>query len=464
MVNVDKIKQNKNYSVLDTVVSRHNHSDWFETGKSLFAWALVIILIVTLFPSLAVSASSESVDFSDQPIPELSRDAASILSSGMLLYSNASYYGRAGSVDNESVFVFGYQAAPNGTVQFYFVTEVLSGSAWVAATDYNSNSTYGGSFSNSRYNEDYDLYFYPVSSISPNPSNYTLNVPVFSTVSDGYAAVRDYIDNGGGSGVDDLHEVSFSLPQGNVAYIDISGNSGDSSEAYFSLYKSMSFWDDRGYTSQSEYIGYANSIPSSIDVSGGQFSGLSQFHWSGVPDYNIFGQAKNYQYLAGLNSSANYLVVYNAVGNQASSGGVALSVRVTQARSVRVIPLTTDYSDGGYSATGTDSDALDYTYDESSGTWSWSSGGSASVGPVEGGNTVIDSGQLSINQWLQKIANDIGDFFSGAIGAVTTLIGYASDFIQSISGLYSWLPGPVYSVLISALIIAITIGVIKVFI
>lgn len=456
---MNKIKQNKNYPCVFRAVS--------------FAFALLLAL--ALIPVFPVSASSDSVDFTDFVLPsvELSSapSATDMVNNGLHLASivpNSSYasvdlYALVSSNDfvvyvfySSSHFVFvsesSITSSSNPFFGIYRSSVALSNSGSLVKTA-------SGVVSPTSLDSGTQLYYASLSASSINE----VFVPEFDSTDAGLAAVREYIDNGAGSS-DSLRELSFTLPMGNVAYIDISGNSGVSSEAWFSLYKSMSFWDDRGYTSQSEYIGFANSIPSSIDVSGGQFSGLSQFRWSGVPDYNIFGQAKNYQYIGSLNSSSRYLVVYNAVGNNATSGGVPITVSVSQARSVRVIPLTTDYSGGEYSASGFDSDGLEYNYDDSSDTWYWSdSGGSPSVGPSEGGKTVIDSGQLTINQWLQKIANDLGNFFAGAIGAVTTLVGYASEFFQTLGGLYSWLPAPVYSVLISALIVAITIGVIKVF-
>lgn len=80
---------------------------------------------------------------------------------------------------------------------------------------------------------------------------------------------------------------------------------------------------------------------------------------------------------------------------------------------------------------------------------------------VEAQNFSVTDYLKSIKDTINKFANDFVQLLTAPISHIRQLITYATAFMQSISQFFVWLPEPVYAVLVSALIIAVVIGVLK---
>lgn len=468
-----KIKQNKNSSV----VFRRLFS---------FLTAFVVLVFSISFSSFAYTdTSTNGIDFTDQPLPfadqSLSWEATYNL--GVPVYTrettpvSTSYNASVRSDSDNSVYVFAAPADNGGSLTYFFIdVDYQSGESHpniYLASHY--GSSYGGSSVSSAWiNSSYHSGWY-YQSVNGSDSLDSVYVPLFSSRDSGLAALEDWIDNpGGGGGSSGPSPVSFTLQPGYVAFVDVSNLSNVSVSLGTSVFGGAE-WSPR-VTDQA--IGVVSSRPNSFSI---PISGTSPISWSGTGSKNVLGQYKNFSYSYTVTSvgGTSYLCIVNplqrsqgaqltASASMPSARMNPISVSVSSAMGVKVYSLTSSLAVGsGTLDTETDGDTWSGSPDEN-GQWAYTNdqtGDPTDIDalPVGGGNDPI-IGTTSINDWLQEIANQISGFFSGAIGAVSTLVGAGSDFIHSLSGLYAWLPGPVYSVLCAALILVITIGVIKVFI
>lgn len=340
-----------------------------------------------------------------------------------------------------------------------------------AVTSSSSFSTKYLSSTNSEYNLNYGGF----GSVAYTD---TSNIPAFETVEDGLAAVRDWIDNSGGGASVPGHFLG-SLAPGYVAYFDVSNLSNVSVRLSTTLYGGTHKYP--GF-STSQAIGTSSSLPS------GSFSlpitGTSSVNWQGSGQKDLLGRFSQFQYYYTVTSAggSTYLVVVNplsrnwseattAESSSASNRNNNITIMIDQCRGYKTFSLTESVSilSGALPSASVDSNGSTTSgyIDPDTGAWVGTddqTGEAVAFSdlPVGGGN--MPASAKSVFDFLQEIADSISNFFNGAIGAIGTLVSAGSDFIHSLSGLYAWLPAPVYAVLTSALILVITIGVIKVFI
>lgn len=448
------------------------------------AFAFAFLLCLSLVPVFSVHAESAPVSFS--PLSGLSAtfDSTSFDSyqsiatpifkrAGYQYYATFSTYAFDGDPSSKSVYAFLYGTS---TVQLCLVeTGHVAYENLLGINLYlNTNNSFTAFITSVL--EDHPDFRYASNFGGVQLSSLTdINIPLFDSFDDGIAALSDFIENGGSGGGHTLHEVTFSLPAGNVAFIDISGD--DFNDMLISTSLALA----GNGSSLNQTWGYVDSIPSSFSL---PISGATnKIDWNGVGQATIFGGLRTrFQRSYTVNdSNGKFLVIVNPfysadyannLYNLNSSGNKVLynspvNVHLDQAVSYRIFGLNTQlgYQDGEWSIdTSSNGDSWSSFYDESTGVWSTTNDLTGLSGnPVNGGSNTVVGVENSVNDWLENIAHTISGFFNGAIGAVTTLVNAGSDFFRSIGGLYSWLPAPVYSVLISAAILAITIGVIKVF-
>ena len=462
-----KMKQNKNNSVVRVASA---------------ALAAFVLFCSLSFPSFAYSSTSlNGVDFSSQPFPSSypggtsNDDIFNEMSSYAFTSTDGEVYHISYRVPPGVSSYYMFEVVlPNNYYGFYIASETQDAAAFITTYD---GSSYGGTrYNASSFDSTTSLYYGGYTSTGPVIDyNYPCYIPTFSSLDDGLAAVRDWIDNPSPAPAPQTpHPVSFSLQPGYVAFVDVSDLTGVSASLSTSVFGSAE-WSPR-ITDQS--IGVISSLPNSFSI---PLTGTSRISWSGSGTRNVLGQYKSFAYsYSTSNTGSAYIAIVNplqasqgsqltALASMPSSRNNPISVTVNTALSVKVYSLTASLALGsGTLDTETDGNTWSGTVDDSTGEWSFyndQTGLPTNIDslPVGGGNEPI-IGETSINDWLQEIANNIKGFFSGAIGAVTTLVSAGSDFIHSLSGLYAWLPAPVYSVLVSALILVITIGVIKVFI
>lgn len=443
---VELMKQNKNTPVVRVA------------SAALAAFVLFFSLCVPSFAYSSVSTNGK--DFTDQPLSVCST-GAQVVSTGLSFGKssvNNNYFWVASAVDG--VYCFGVRSSSTYIELFFASDSSISGNACYASSSSSdgTNASYYTIPRNST-NASYNLN-YGSRNQATLISNSECPVPMFTDSSAGLAAVRDWIDNPPTSA---SHSLSTSLPAGNAIIIDISGNSGDVlSLSTTSALRHKSPWSDGNQS-----MNYTDTAPSSISTPYG-----SIISWSGSGNPNLFGGFNTWVLNGPLNPSKSYLVIVNPAypndnpdsitSNQASNGPIHISC--AYCKGYTFVPLSSYWNNGSIS-NESGSVRLDGEYDESTQSWVTTNPATGEPqNPVSGGMTDVDAEHITINDWLQNISHQIGSFFSGAIGAVSNLVGAGSDFINSLSSLYSWLPGPVYAVLSSALILVITIGVIKVFI
>lgn len=291
------------------------------------------------------------------------------------------------------------------------------------------------------------------------PDIWNESIPYFSSVDDGVIAFASYRENGSsGGGLANPVSLTKEVPAGNALYIQIPTN------ATVSVSCSMSSevaHPQSWITNQ--YWGTASGYPSSIS---GNPSGSTPISWNGYGDKTIFNRYKSFYWNNTVSSSGGYIFIVNpyaSIDEYDQSFNPTIYVTVDQAKGYKYYQLTGGISSNGTIGQQSDGTTASGQYDASTGQWtSVNDDTGLPWTPSEGGGNLITTN--SINDWLRTIATQISNFFQGAIGAVTTLVGAGSAFINQLISLYSWLPAPVYAVLSSALIIVITIGVIKVFV
>lgn len=443
------MKQNKNSSVIRFLS---------------FLTALFVFVISFSFPAFAVTnpPSTNGIDFSEQPLP---------------------YYVSANLVDGfNNSFLVSSQTFGSG---------VTSGTGFLCTTPdvecfvtYSGNYAYFGSSSpcsirhyycdniNSpssgniqtstislSYNSSYGIC---TSSISVGGAN--IFVPTFNNSTLALNALADRINNPPCPPVAPAAVAQFILPAGNAVVIDLGAWDNANPDKKIQLSQTTQYVHPLQW-STNQFYAYSDSMPSSIST---PFSGQNAINWYGNGKTNLFNQTNSFVANFIYNTSlGRYLVIINPFvpeDHDTDNYNSPLSVYVGQCSGYKFFQLKTDVSQFG--AFGGESDGTTGTgvYDPNSGTWSVTNDQTGDVwAPSQGGgnsNNVVST----VSGWLEQISHQISDFFSGAIGAVTNLVSAGSDFIHSLSGLYAWLPGPVYSVLVSALILVITVGVIKVFI
>lgn len=85
--------------------------------------------------------------------------------------------------------------------------------------------------------------------------------------------------------------------------------------------------------------------------------------------------------------------------------------------------------------------------------------------PSGGGNT----GQLPVDDdasligIIQRFTSRVRELFNSVSSAVQTLFSSGSTFMHRLADIFSWIPEPVYVVLVSALIIVVVVGLLKIF-
>lgn len=455
-----KIKQNQNKAVIMIAVFMFGLASW------LFA-----------FPSYAYTDNStNNIDYSEQPIGHGDNNSspnATNFENGTTIYSNSGSSGKVYYFGNEADVYFFLYDYNSSNYHGVFVSETYNvgcryiyynGSAYYFPENvkYTSNS-----------NNTYNLYYSPDIVIAKDNN---VTVPVFSSSTDGLASVKDWIDNPPASPATG-HRFAGSLAPGQVAVFDVGGLSDFNIVLGTTLFSGYKY---SGY-STTQAAGMTSSMPTSITL---PLSYTSSINWRGSGQKNLIGQYSNFSFTEHVTStfSSQYYVVVNplsgtapsntALDSSSSNRNNNITILIDKVKSYKTFSLTesVSISENGWSEdTSSNGDTTTGTYDEDANAW---------VGvndqtnrpenfndlPVGGGNSPLIGGSNSINDFLQDIANTIKGFFSGAIGAVSTLVSAGSAFINQLIGLYSWLPAPVYSVLSAALIIVITIGVIKVFV
>lgn len=272
---------------------------------------------------------------------------------------------------------------------------------------------------------------------------------------------------------------SFSVPRGNVAYFQVAAAGDVNFTSYMSQLSFLVQFGENQYGPWGD-TGQRYGPAAALPAAGTTFPLASQdpIRWFKDAKQNVLGQTK-------IGKSTKSCIVgqwyafYNPdisqIAHEPTSDIAGASVTVQGSFSqVKVYPLSErlDYSGvGGTFSSYSDDDYASY-YDGNIGedgsiTWTDQSG---DVNAPSAGGQNAQYGDLSteglletMRNTLNRIFEEIKSLFTFGYEAVQTLVGIFSDFVASLGQLYTWLPSEVYSALMSAVIVAIVIGVFKVF-
>lgn len=268
--------------------------------------------------------------------------------------------------------------------------------------------------------------------------------------------------------------LEYSLPPGNVAYIPIP--SGQSSAITYTLTTTYYMAFGNNDTSRiNQVVTVMSSLPSS---SNNIAPSSPKIPWTNNGNVNLLGVSANkiYQGSIPTNYGGQYLVIVNPMtmpsqtgligGDTYTNGSINISVTAVSG-SPHIYPMTESLTitpgDGIGSESSYDDTGYTYEVDPETGEVIWTDPSGGSSAPVAGGNNPMPTPN-TIFDWLRNISQQLSDFLRGPVQAVQVVVSAIRNFMGSFTQLYQWLPSPVYSLITSALMIALTIGVIKIFV
>lgn len=341
---------------------------------------------------------------------------------------------------------------------------------------YNYVANGQGAFTTGTYDDVTGLYYSPPT--SPNyPASTVWHCPVFSSTEAALSAASLFFEYELGS---DESEYQFSIPAGYVAYISL-------------VDPTKELRIDATMPKNSAVLGswWTNTTTirdgASYPTAGDTFpnSGASRINWfrNVTGGTNLIGQTKSASFM--YSASSNMIEIYNpyhfdgSIGDPLPNPTLYVTVTGLAENGLRLYALADEASLAQGSLGISSSSPNGYTE-------YWNSENSPpdpslppptsptpvinfkdqnddpKPAPTTGGyNEPIDD--ESIRDILQNFFKSITGLFSEGHDAIRTLTESAQEFVSHLSELYSWLPPQVLAVLTSAIILAIIIGVLKVF-
>lgn len=451
------------------------------TVKRVFAIVCLLAFSLVLF---VVPASAEDTSFPNQPLPKIgpitssNRDQAlnAFRSYGSICYVSA-------QVDDDVLLFLipsgsNYQIIAcsnsmtdqNQVYAYFYGPSVPSGTKLIATLD---NTT--------------GLHYNSIGTMALSD----INVPIFSSFEAGMAAAAAFLNS---SGYIDEQTYRFTVPAGYVAYISLEDPTQDVEISATMFNNSALIGTNGSYWPSNATIRDGASYP----TAGTQFpiSGAQTIRWfkDAGGATNLLGQTKAAR--STFSPTTNLIEIYNpyhtgsTVGDstEAATSWLAgdpnpnLVVTVTglSPNGVRMYSLSDRLdvsSDAPSFIVSSSNDDFD-DYVESSNeppapedadpdnpqpVISWrNKRGDPTPAPIPGGdNEPIQS--ASIADILSNFLSRFTSLFTEGFDAIRNLSENAQQFVSRLGSLYAWLPPQIFGVLTSAIILAIIIGVLKVF-
>lgn len=325
------------------------------------------------------------------------------------------------------------------------------------------------------------LYF--VASISQEPVD--SSVPMFGTLDELLAAAAAALsesDNPGGSGGYSPTVAEFDLDPGNVAFI-IMSDLTQPINLSATFYRNSALIPSYGsYWPGNQLYKFGASYPSAGTTLPG--AGADQIPWTKNEwgQTNLVGQTK--YAVATLTASSNMVMIYNPynsaddTGSSYGAGTVNPSIKVMSQgfsrNGVRIYHLKDTFSvvdpDAYWGIVSSSPENWDDFYQSTNDPtadnpdvtgWTNKDGDPT---PAPGSSPYNEAPQQQgIADILSGFISNITSLFTEGHDAIRNLSENASQFVSRLSSLYAWLPPQVFSVLTSAIILAIIVGVLKVF-
>lgn len=419
---------------------------------SLHYQNVILILLCLLLLTFCVSASAdELVSFPEIPVMSLSP-------AGLYLGSN-----------NQSRSLYSTTLS-NVSPLYCFAYGHTSGTQWTVC--FASESP--GSFYAGFFNEDGSVYTSDQHSLGATPDSqsslyyktliFTLSSCVldnYPTLQDGLSALGEYVNNPPSS---TLTSLQYSLPPGNAIYVNVSAG------ATFDLSVRMpeSVLGANHYPGNNQVATLVNSLPS-----GGSAPSSPLIPWEQTGALSVLGLSRNASY-SGTVASSGYLCIVNPLYYSGTANGPyefmangSIEISVNSQSGFYVYPLDSQLRFTSGLGIGVDTTIIDTPYDgqidPDTGEIIWTDPEGGNQPPDLGGGN-LEPVSNTIFDWLRNISQQFADFLKGPVNAVQVVVNSIREFMGSFVQLYSWLPTPVYQLITSALMIALTIGVIKIFV
>lgn len=288
--------------------------------------------------------------------------------------------------------------------------------------------------------------------------------PIFDTAADFFASAVVVLDDSPTPAPTPTPgENTFEVPNGYVAYLHLADPTSEITlTAHFNRPSQLTGIDGDGSAwPNSQTYRYGTYLP--IEPTQYPVSGSSYIRWfKAAGNQNIFGQTLDG--VAHLTGGSNLIEIYNPatqsfnLDNQqvydnptlygSTNGGILSCVKYE---------LTDNITAGGSITSGFTGGQPVPDPDENDG-----NGNFINPSTNPGGGTDPVSGN-SLQDILNNFFSRFLSIFTEGHQAIRNLTQSASQFVSHLSELYSWLPAEVLAVLTSAIILAIIIGVLKVF-
>lgn len=417
--------------------------------RPALALVMVFVLLLTVF---SLSAFAEDAPY---PVP------AVVPSTPLSIFVGTQPLSRYGSysisvISGTSPTYVGYIVNPNSTEQYY--VGVASSSQVSVLVSYSTDEP-DVTIQLSRVGTIYaatSLNLVIISSSVPT-------IPVYSNASEFLQAVQYYFDNPPSSS--STSSFQYSLPPGNVAYIEMGSSSA--------IKLSMDFPElSNTFGTPFSKANSAYALVDSLPTVGSSVASGTVIPWVKSGRLNLIGQTSEASFGPVGPIASRYVAVINpsyydhvlATGTYRQNPPIQIDA--LNVLSIQVYPLQSAYTfdnDTGQVTTTIAGDAYVGDVDADTGDIYWTDPDGGSSAPDLGGNNLPEAGN-SIFDTLRNIASDFSEFLKGPVSAVRVVVSSIREFMSSFTQLYTWLPSPVYNLITSALMIAITIGVIKIFV
>lgn len=413
-----------------------------------------ICILLTIFGFFVKPAFADSL-FLDLPY-----SGSDLSSNPFIMLDNTvkvgSYY------SSHTAYIFAalpYSSASRYNVYLVY-DNLISGSGSSYYFSYDGSSSSVQNLSSVSVDSSYNLRYGYFSSNQSLSSLNTDIVPVFSSITEGLASVRDYIDNPPSPSVD---YTGLRIPNGYFARFELSGNSGSitlnttmpiASNIFGTPWPNSSqTWLSTGISSA---VSFANS--SRLDVV-----------WSKSGKTSVFGTT--YEASTTLSGSNQYIWVYNPLQMKPyfvsdttyyPPNGTLILTDASSVKSVRLFSVTS-------SIWGPDLDVTDSSYYDasvtSSGAVEWLDLDGDPVIPPDGGGNTPSGDSNSVAQQFRSLLNDlvgrIESLLVAPVEYIQRIINAGSQFFAWLSGLWGWLPSSVSGILTSVLYVMAVVGAVK---
>lgn len=294
-------------------------------------------------------------------------------------------------------------------------------------------------------------------------SSYTQLGQVFESAEAGLIACSNLFD----AYFSASSSLEYALPPGNVAFIEVdSGNTFSLDTRFIEITGLFS----GSFSKTSQTWGWSDSV-----VSSGSFplSGHALIPWQKGSTTNLVGQS-HFGSVTGslLSGSGKYLVIYNPLYSFQTDSesnfehNFNVNIHCSAVKTITVVSLKGNLASGiesSWTMTSIpDGEIYSGSIDPTTGVPSFVDSQGNSGSPTYGGDNYIEDSTQNFKGWLNGIVSSFLGVLNSGRDAILNLVSGASAFFSVFPSLYSWLPSPVLSVLTSALILVLAIGLIKV--